>query len=305
MFVGHAAIAFAAVGLGARLLGTSRERALLLATVGAAAAVLPDLDVVYALSGLAAAGSWNPLAIAEGFWAASTVVHRSVTHSIVLAVPTAAGIALVAAGDRLRSLGLGLLLLVGLVGGLSMGPATWVAVSGFLLGAAGLGLAATRLRVGPEAVGLAAAVGLVTHPFGDLFTGQPPLFLYPVDVQLFAERVALAADPTLHLLGAFFIELAAIWLGVYAFFRLRDRAIAPHISPRAVLGGGYALAALVLPAPTLDVSYHFVFSVTAVGIVGAMPHRGRIGHATRAVTGLAAVTLAGVAYAVSYLVLGL
>lgn len=305
MFLGHAAVAFAAVGLGSRLLGTSRERAMLLAVVGAAAAVLPDLDVVYALTGLAGAGSWNPVAVAEGFWAASTVVHRSVTHSLVLAVPTAVGIALVATGDRRRYLGLGLLAFVGLGGSLGMGPATWVAVSGFILGAAALGFAAARLRVGPKAIGLAAAVGLVTHPFGDLFTGQPPLLLYPVDVQVFAGRLTLAADPTLHLLGAFFIELAAIWLGVYAFFRLQDRAIAPHISPRAVLGGGYALAALVMPAPTLDVSYHFVFSVTAVGIVGAIPRRGRTGYATRAVTALAAVTLGGLAYAVSYLLLGL
>lgn len=304
MFVGHAAIAFAAVGMGARLLGLPRERALVLGTFAAAAAVVPDLDVLYALSGFAAAESLDPLAITEGFWAASTTVHRSVTHSLVLAITTAAGIGLVASGNRKRTLGLAVFGLAALAIGLNTRAAIWVGVLAFLVGSAILGTVADRLAIGPKAAGLAAAVGLVSHPFGDLFTGQPPWLLYPTDFHLLTGRIALSADPTLHLLGAFFVELAAIWLGVYMVARLRGGSLHQHLKPHAALGGSYALAALVIPAPTLDLAYHFVFSVTAVGMVGAMPSRS-IPALTRVVTALAAITLAAGAYAGSYVLLGI
>lgn len=304
MFIGHAAVALAIVGIGAHALGWSRERALVLAVFAGLVATLPDIDMLYALTGLANVGTLDALAVAEGFWSASTVVHRSVTHSLVLALPVAAGIGLVAAGGRLRLAGVAIAIVsLGLIG-FGAEPVFVFVTAAFLVGSVGLGFLADRWSIGPKPAALSAVIGLVTHPFGDLFTGQPPWLLYPFETQVIAERVALAGDPTLHLLGAFFLELMAIWVGVNAILQLRGTEIREHLRPRAVLGGGYALAILVLPAPTLSVSYHWVFGVTAVGFIGAAPPQRRLSWTSRLVTGLAAVTVAGLAYAGAYLVLG-
>lgn len=303
MFVGHSAVALALVGLGAYSLGWSRERALLVGVFAAAVAALPDVDMLYALTGVMGIGAFDAVALANGFWEASTVVHRSLTHSIVLAIPGGVLIGLLAAGGRARNLGwvtaAGLLV----VTAAGTSPTLWVVPVAFLLGVVGLGFLARRLDLNPRAAGLAAAVALLSHPFGDLFTGEPPWLLYPLDIQLLTDRIALSADPTLHLLGAFFVELAAIWLGVLAVTFLRDTSVRAHLRPRAVLGGGYALAVLVLPAPTLSASYQFVFSVTAVGFLGAIPHPSPSSWTTRVITGLAAVTVAGLAYAGAYIAL--
>jgi hypothetical protein len=125
-----------------------------------------------------------------------------------------------------------------------------------------------------------------------------------LDVTLVAERVTLTADPTVHLLGAFAIELATIWLAAAVWYRFEGRSLLAHVDRRATLGVGYAAAALAMPAPTLDISYHFVFSVLAVGAVGVTPPgvRLELPSARRALaTGLTAVTLAALAYLVVYL----
>ncbi len=304
MFVGHSALALALVTLGALALGRSREQALILGVFAAGVAALPDVDMVYALSGLLTAASLDAFALADGFWAASTTVHRSVTHSLVLAVPVAAAIGAIAAGGRYRFAGLAGL--GGLFAVVAAGatPVFGLVTAIFLLGAVGLGVVAGRHEIRPHDAGVTAAVALLSHPFGDLLTGTPPWMLYPFETRVVTERLTVATDPTLHLLSAFFVEIAAIWLAVLALAYVREWTIIDHLRPQAVLGGGYALAALVLPAPTLSVSYHFVFSVTAVGFVGALSRPRRSSWPTRFVTGLAAVTLAGVAYAVTYLLVG-
>ena len=114
----------------------------------------------------------------------------------------------------------------------------------------------------------------------------------------------LSADPTVHLLGAFALELAAIWLAIVAFVHLRETRLRSYLRPRAALGASYAFAVLFLPAPTVDWAYPFVFSVLAVGMVGALPVRKRLpGGMTAATTGLAGVTVAGLAYGIAYLLL--
>jgi len=179
-----------------------------------------------------------------------------------------------------------------------------VVAAAFAAGAAALSVAAARADLPPTAVGAAALVGLCTHPFGDLFTGAPPDVLYPFDVTVFADRVLLASDPTLHLLAAFGVELAIVWAALAVYFRLTDRRIRDHVDYRAVPGVGYAGAAVAIPTPTVDVAYQFVFSVLAVGALGlAPPPRDRIRSWRGATTALAAVTLAAVAYAGAYLLL--
>lgn len=303
MFVGHATLAFGAVALLALQFGASRERAFALGAAAGLFAAVPDVDMAYAVVGILGTDPTNPATAVNSFWGASTVVHRAVTHSLVVAVPAAAAFAL--APTRPRVAAGGLLALVAAVGTVS-GPLGAFVVA--LFAAAGWLVAVGGHHVGVRGRHLfgVALVGLASHPFGDLFTGEPPRLLYPLDIVVFDGRVAFSADPTLHLLGAFGVELAAVWVGVLAALALADHRLMDHLNGRAAAGTAYAAAVLVLPPPTLDVSYHFVFSVVAVGVVAAVPIPSRRSVSVPTpfnalVTGLTAVTLAGVAYTVAYL----
>lgn len=354
MFVGHALLAFALVAGGLAAAGRDRGHAVRLGVVAAAFATAPDVDMAYALVGvwhtLAGALAATPAAsgAVEQFWSTGNLVHRAVTHSLLIAPVVALAAALWVRGRRVREWprarhgadrhsarpdrrglpgravvqqGRHGLASVALVGGLiAVATVTSGALGGFvmaLFGVAALAIAevvARRSDLAPRAVGGAALVGAVSHPFGDLFTGHPPAFLYPLDVTLVAGRPQLFADPTLNLLGAFGVELGAIWLGVGTALWLSGVSPRVALDRRATLGAGYAAGAVLIPAPTLEVSYQFVFTVIAVGLVGVMP-RVRLESppggsrvalpdgASAAVTGLAAVTLAGVAYAVAYVAL--
>lgn len=308
MFLGHETLAFALVALVATLCGVSRERALALGVAAGLFALVPDADMVYALAGFLRVDSASAFAAANAFWAASTAVHRSITHSVVLAAPAALGFAL-AATERRHWRALGALVLAGIAGVafVESGPLGILVTAAFALaGLAVVALSVRHLELGGRGVGAAALVGLVSHPFGDLLTGHPPALLYPFDVTLLAARPTLFADATLNLLSAFAFELAAIWAGLLVFLYLTDRRFRGYLAPRAAAGGAYALAALVIQPPTLDTSYHFVFSVLAVGSVGLHPRslleRSLPDPVAVAVTGLTAVTVAGVGYTAAYLV---
>ena len=317
MFVGHAALAFALVGGVAVARGWSTERALVLGVVAGAFAALPDVDMAYALVGIAGAAGSDALAVAGAFWSTGNVVHRAVTHSLVLAPPVALLAALRAADGRLAralSVALGILVvaIVALVGGTLAALITLL----FVLGAAVVGTVAARhAALTPPRILVAALVGFVTHPFGDLFTGEPPAMLYPVDATLVTDRVVFAADPTLHLLAAFGVELVTVWAAVAVVCVATGLRPTAAVSPRATLGAGYAASVLLIPAPTLDLSYPFVFSVLAVGLLGLFPRARLVGDPRgptveppdwlgAALTGLSAITVAWLAYGVAYVLVG-
>lgn len=306
MFLGHATLAFAIAIFVAGALGVDRDRLLALGVTAGLFATVPDVDMVYALVGLTATESGGVFAVTDSFWAASTLVHRAMTHSLVVAVPAAVAFVLGVGTRRERLASAGLLvalvavsvLVSGWLGGLVMG----------IFGVAGLLVAhwTKRYDLDRRSMVAVALLGLASHPFGDVFTGEPPRFLYPLHTTTILDgHVTLHGDPTLHLLGAFAIELAAIWLGVLAYHHVMGDSIRANVNARATAGAAYALAFFVIPPPTLAVSYHFVFSVLAVGFVGSVPDpvRRRLPDRTSAfVTGLAAVTLAGLAYALAYVV---
>jgi membrane-bound metal-dependent hydrolase YbcI (DUF457 family) len=299
MFLGHGLLAFAVVAFFGEWRNRDRTIVLSVALLAGLFATLPDVDVVYGLAGLAdAVAITDP----ESFWAAGNRTHRGLTHSVPVGVATALAAGLLVRRDAGALAGV--TVLAGVV-------ATAVTMSGLLAGlvaipfAAGvLGLVglARHLEISPPAVAGVALVGLVSHPFGDLFTGTPPEFLFPFDAVLVTDRVLLASDPTIHLLGAFGLELVAAWLALAAYFRLTDRRLLARVDRRAAIGASYGAAALVLPAPTLDVSYHFVFSVIGVGAVGVTRPSFRLALTSRSVaTALATVSVAGLSYAVVYL----
>ncbi|WP_227373559.1 metal-dependent hydrolase [Haladaptatus halobius] len=309
MMVGHALLAFALAALVASRFWPA-ERALAFGAVAGAFATVPDVDMVYALVGLAQAGFGDVWQMTAAFWGSSQLVHRAVTHSLVVGAVAAPAFVWATRDRRRKTLAavvLAALVLISLLQSGVLGAGVMLVF--VLVSVAVAQVAAARTDLGPRALVVAAAFGLLSHPFGDLFTGEPPQFLYPFDVVLLDSRLALLGDPTLNLLAIFVLELATGWLAVMTYFRLRDERLRKHVHGRAALGAGYALAALVLPAPTLSVSYHFVFSVLAVGVVGVGPqlHPRRPFRPVRdprswACTGMAAVTLAILGYAGTYLV---
>jgi len=302
VFLGHATAAFGAVALLALSAGVSRRRAAALAATAGLFAAIPDVDVAYALVGLAGVDPTQPVSAANSFWGASTAVHRGVTHSLVVALPAGVAFAL---GPTHRQAAIAALAGVVAVVFTVSGPLAAAVVA--LFAAVGWVVARFGHAVGVRGRSLLAVAlgGLASHPFGDLLTGDPPALLYPLDVVVFGDTVVLSPDPTLHLLGAFGVELAAVWLGVVGALAVADRRVGEFLDYRATAGAGYALAALAVPAPTLEASYQFVFSVLAVGTVGVTPKptapRTLPGLPSALVTGLAAVTVAGAAYAVAYL----
>ncbi len=316
MFVGHSLLAFAIAAWSAARLGWSRERALVLGALAGAFALLPDIDVAYAVVGPLAADPSTPLGAARAFWDASTLTHRTVTHSLVVGAVLSVAALLVArrtwAGRARGAIAVGALGAVVLAAGGGLALALLLSTA---LPALAVAEYAARRDVSPKAVGAAAAVGLLTHPFGDLFTGQPPAMLYPLDVVLFPGRVVLSADPTLQLLGAMGVELGVLWLAVAVATSLDGGRLRGAVEPTAALGAGYGAAVLFVPAPTLSLSYTFVFGAVGVGLAGAVTsvparrfrraRRGDPGAVFRAAaTGLAALTIAAAAYTVTYLAVG-
>lgn len=312
MFLGHGLLAFALVAGVAQLAGWSRERAMAAGVLAAGFGLAPDVDILYAPLGVL--GADGVFDAASRFWATGNEVHRAVTHSLVVGA-----VASVAAGAWAtwtwpgRATGVALVIGLVTVALAVSGPVGGAVMTVF--GAVVLGLAAAgSRRLSERVVTVAAAVGLFSHPFGDVLTGEPPAFLYPFDVTLLTVRPRVFADPTLNLMVPLFLELGTIWLALVVYCHFGDRSLPDRVSRIAGVGVAYAGAAVLVPVPTLEVSYHFVFPLVAIGLVAAVPAF-RTWHGDEppmrgerllaaAVNGATAVTLAAVAYLVAYLVSG-
>ncbi|WP_254764051.1 metal-dependent hydrolase [Natrinema marinum] len=322
MFIGHALLAFAVAALVADRRGWNAQRALLVGIVAGLFAAVPDIDVAYAVVGLGNAATGS-VGVPTAFWDASRAVHRSVTHSLVVGAVAAPAFGLAAVRARseyarhARALAGGLLAALVAVALVAGGPLAALVMGLFVVGGVAIARGTARLTtLSPPTVAVAALWGLWSHPWGDLVTGSPPDLLFPFGSPVLESRVVLHSDPTLHLLGAFAIELATIALALVAICRLTDRPILGSVDRRATVGAAYGIAALAVTPPTLEVSYHFVFSILGVGLVcGAVrttpsPAFGRLWYSLpsaesvleTALTALAAVTIALAAYAVVYLV---
>ncbi|RLM91087.1 metal-dependent hydrolase [Haloarcula sp. Atlit-7R] len=313
MFIGHFLAAFAIAASVAVWRGWPEERALAVGAVAGSFATLPDIDMLYAVVGLV--GSLEGAFVTfDAFWAIANEIHRGATHSLIVGVFAAIGFAAWRARDGYNSgagtlggliLG-GLVLIVTVVGGIAPGAV----VAAFVLAGVGLVTFAERVGLGPRAVLGAGALGLLSHPFGDVLAGPSPALFYPLLTEsgLLNGQILLNPDPTLHLLSAFFIELTIIWMGLLVVARLRGWRLKRHINRRAALGVTYAGAVFAIPLPTVETASPFVFTVLTVGFIGT-PSRSdwredrSIQLIDAVATALAAITLAAAAYTVTYLVL--
>jgi hypothetical protein len=234
------------------------------------------------------------------------------THSLVVGAVAAVGFALAADRTPMRRLAGGVLL-VGLVvlAARLGGPLTATAVTLYCLaGAVVATVAGRRYAIDTPTLVVVALLALLSHPFGDLLTGQPPAFLYPLSGPLVTERVALAADPTLHLLATFTLEVAAVWLAVIVAARLGGWQLTARLTPRAVTGCTCGAAVVVLAPPTLAAPYTFTATVLVLGTAVAVSHwllggtdRRRTASLTALLDGTATVTVALTTYTAAYLAL--
>lgn len=304
MFIGHALLAFALATLIADRLGWPARRALTLGLVTGAFAAIPDVDMAYAAVAIDIANlTVDELTRPSTLWGATRDVHRAMTHSLAVSVVAGTAFGLWAvrgsgAGSSREpgsgssrsanprsgriatvSHGVAAVVFVALVVGSYAASGT---LGGIVMGsfvAVGVGIATlcrARTAFSGRTVGIAAVAGLLSHPWGDLVTGEPPKLFYPFDVRFLDGRVLLHGDPTVHLLGAFTLELAVVWLAAIAVAVVTGRSWRRSIDRRAALGGVYGVAAVAMAPPTLEVSYHFVFSILSVGLVcGGLSARAR------------------------------
>ena len=278
MFVGHEFLAFALAGWGAARLGWDDRTVLHAGVIAALAALLPDLDVGYAVATYAVAVAGGTPLGWEAFWGVANATHRVVTHTLptggvatlVFGGAVAVARRRVASGDRTRPRS-GRVATVALAGAAvlaaavvlsgfraAVSPAAAVVAAGFLACVSVAGwLLAARSDLSTAGVTAAAGVGFLSHPFGDVFLAAPPPLFSPFGPPVWTGRVSLAADPTLDLLGVLFVELAAVWAGLSVFSRGgggrigRAGRLRDAIDRRAVAGVAYAPAAVVLPRPTI------------------------------------------------------
>lgn len=308
MMVGHAALAFALAATLAWAVGVERRRAAAVGLVAAGFGTVPDVDMAYALVGAVGGGVGGVWHLVDGFWAGSQISHRGPTHSLLVGAAVAA-IAAGTAVDRRwrRAATLGGL---GIVVGVAAVSGAIAAGSTLLLVAAAIGVATVATSgfgFSHRTVAWTAAVGLLSHPFGDVFTGEPPAFLYPFDAAPFDGRVALTAEPTINLVAVFLLELAVIWIALVVAFRLWEHRLVPHVGARAALGATFVAAFFLLQPPTLQRSYHFVFTAVGFAVVGVLSppllrHRRLHDLVAGTVTALATVTFAVAVYGAVYTV---
>lgn len=288
MYLGHCLLAFSLAVLLARWRGLDRRRTLLVGVGGGLFGAVPDVDMWHTAYVVARAGPTNVFPTTEYVWPNSWVVHRTLTHSLVTGGLVVLVVALFAVARRDReeaprrrmvgSVGAGALLVTSLVAVSLPTDELLGTVTMALFVAAALAVARWLLvrGVGATWVAGAAAVGILSHPFGDLWMGTPPAFLYPLSADPPIERVYFAADPTFNLLTAFGLEVALGCLAVIAALRTTGRPIREVIHPASALGLAYASAAAFVPPPTFRLAYGFAAGLVLVGAaVGllAVAHR--------------------------------
>lgn len=183
MFVGHGLVAVAIVASLAHAGGMGRDRALILGALAAGFATILDIDVIYPIVAvvLEPMGLWGAN---DAIWSLSTVTHRGATHSLLVALAVTivattwaahSAVSTDRAGRRATAaLGMAAALVcAGLVGTATVVSGTITAVIVAILAGAAILLVSVGVGhgFGPVALGTAAAIGLVSHPFGDLFIG--------------------------------------------------------------------------------------------------------------------------------------
>ncbi|MFB6283066.1 MAG: metal-dependent hydrolase [Halobacteria archaeon] len=307
MMSGHALLAFSVAALFSSYLGYRDERALIFGFIAGLFAFIPDVDMAFAFFTLLTENAQSAFGAAHNFWQGSTVTHRSATHSLIIGFISAVGFTAVVA--RQRVIAAAILTVPVITTFLVSGVINGSVVLLFVIVGVFVAYIAIYFEVTPRQTLVLAVFGVLSHPFGDTWTGEPPSFLYPFDYHLLTDRVTLILEPTVNLVVIFLIEILIIWLAIYTFGKLRHMEIGSRLHWRAMVGTVYGAAFFIIPSPTLDMSYQFVFTVMSMGIIGFVPALVTIDILdldkvfNMILNGIAAITMASFTYLVIYILI--
>ncbi|WEL23608.1 metal-dependent hydrolase [Candidatus Nanohalovita haloferacivicina] len=265
MIAGHFLLAFTLAGAIAVALGYEKDKALYLAVFAGGFSIIPDVDMIYGIKGVVLALESGPGGFPGTFWTVSNRVHRGLSHSLVTGLAASIGFTAYFIRNKISvaSAVTGLLVATAFVFEDFVGAVVMLAFS-----VIGLALAEkAQGKMSSKEFFSIASLGLLSHPFGDFFTGTPPELFFPLTNAVKESRIVLNQDPVLNLLSIFGLELSlglsALILGLY----LKEIPVKEKISPLVALGGLYGFAFYLIPAPTLAASYSFVFSILGYGVV--------------------------------------
>lgn len=275
MIVGHAALGFLLVASLAVLV--DHDRPVALGLVAAAAAMAPDVDIVAGLLGLAGA-TLTLGGVSDSFAAGADLAHRGITHTLVAAL-LAGAVAYAASGrgDRRRRLASALACIFVL---LWLQPTAVVALVLVTFVAVCLGITHVATRHAPLTAGeLGATVflGVLTHPFGDVVAGDPPMVFYPLSaaplLDAFTPLTATNLDHTVLLLS---LELALVWASILLAAVLTDRSVRPVVG----LAGGTGAVVAATAVQISSLAYYelagFVGGVIGVVALASLLLHGRL-----------------------------
>ncbi|WP_414836310.1 metal-dependent hydrolase [Candidatus Nanohalococcus occultus] len=306
MIVGHFFLAFTLAALVALKAGLDAQKTLTIALTAAAFSIVPDIDIVYAFTAVSTFIDGTSVFV-ETFWKSSSQIHRGITHSLITGIIGAVASTLC---FRTKNFYLEVLaVLTGFVVGMALeGVVTAVVLVLYVFSALFLArFTSDRLTV--KWFFIAAFIGLVGHPFGDLFTGTPPRFLYPLSLNFLTGRIVLVGQPVLNLLAVFFIELSTVIAAVFCFGYLKKFSFRDQLNGKILFSCFFGLTAFLIQAPTHESSYQFVYSLVGFSLLGsgtATSLSGRTGVERNyffAVNLVSAAALASVSYLAAYLLL--
>lgn len=266
MIAGHAALSFLVASLAAYYIGKNPDQCIKIGIFAGVFAVLPDLDIVFAAGEVLKVFTSGLGGFIESFWDVSGSFHRGVTHSVITLFFST--VFFVFYRDRKNKLRLAAITVFfsSVYGLFYAGAEAAVVLAVFMTSGMKLSSYSVRFLSRKEFM-LSATSGLMIHPFGDIFTGTPPDFLFPLNFTLIESRVVLNQDPVLNLLSILLLELLLVFLAVLSAIFLREDGIRGHMSYSPLVGLLYAPLYFVLPEPTLSSPYIFVFVAVGLGLL--------------------------------------
>jgi membrane-bound metal-dependent hydrolase YbcI (DUF457 family) len=221
-------------------------------------ALIPDIDVLYAFTEIAEVTS-GFYGFTDSFWDASQQTHRGFTHSLVTSLIAVSMFSINYLTEKKYLAGVFIFLMTGLSyfleGTINASIVFVFILTGFII--------TERIKQDISFRDFAAvsAFGLLAHPFGDVITGIPPDFLYPLPLELINERIIIFWDPSLNFLAVFRLELFLIWSGILRYVLIKEKNLREELSIVSATGFIYGTSSFFLTSPSLSNSYRFVFSI--------------------------------------------
>ena len=268
MIAGHFFLAFSVVALAAYHFGRDGDEAVKLGLAAALFALIPDIDIIYAFKEIFAITS-GFYGFTDSFWAASEETHRGLTHSLVILGYAATSFMTYHKTGNRKLAGVFILSILGigyhLEGFISAAVILAFSLAGFVI------TEKLRTTINFKEFSLVALFGLLVHPFGDIFTGVPPDFLYPLSYSIIESRLIILQDPSLNFLAVFGIELFMIWAAILTYAYVEEKHMLDEVSTLSAAGFLYGISSFIVTNPSLSQSYRFVFSIVMFsGLITAM-----------------------------------